>query len=332
MVEKQSYMFLTGPNVIKSVTGEVIDLEGLGGAAVHLGVSGTAHLTAGSDRDALAMARCVLGYFPSNNIDNPPYLETGDDPNRMDEVLNGIVPLDPSMPYNMHEVIQRIMDQDSFLELLSTFAQNVIVGFARLGGYSVGIVANNPTDKAGSMDIDSADKVGRFVNLCNAFNIPLITFVDSPGFLPGVGQEHGGVIRHGAKVLYAYSIATSPKICVVTRKAIGGAYVVLSSKYMGADFVYAWPSAQIAVMGEDGAANILWGKQIEAAQDKNAERARLTEEYRKRFMNPYNSAEAGYVDDIIEPRETRPVLISALVALRDKHEYTPPRKHGNMPV
>jgi methylmalonyl-CoA decarboxylase subunit alpha len=332
MVEKQSYMFLTGPNVIKSVTGEIIDFEGLGGAAVHHSLSGTAHLTAPGDKEALALARHALSYFPSNNLDNPPCLAGQDDPGRMDEELNSIVPLDPSMAYNMHEVIERVLDRGSFLEVFAGFATNAIIGFGRLGGMSVGIVANNPESKAGSMDIDSADKIGRFVHLCDAFNIPVITFVDSPGFLPGVGQEHAGVIRHGAKVLYAYSVTTVPKISVVTRKAIGGAYVVMSSKYMGSDLCFAWPSAQIAVMGEDGAANILWGKQIEAAKDKDAERARLTDEYRKRFMNPWASAEAGYIDDVIEPRETRMVLIASLDALRDKHEQLQPRKHGNMSV
>lgn len=331
MVEKQSYMFLTGPEVIKAVTGEVVDFETLGGADVHLGISGLAHLKSPNDREAIALCRRLLGYLPSNNMENPPYQSTEDDPQRMDETLNRIVPLDPTVPYSMHEVIERVVDRGSFIELQATYAQNAIVGLARLGGYVVGIVSQEPAFMAGVLDIDSSDKIARFVRFCDAFNIPLVTFVDSPGFLPGVDQEHRGIIRHGAKVLYAYSVATVPKISVITRKAYGGAYVVMSSKFMGGDICYAWPSAEIAVMGPEGAVNILFRKQIESAEDQATERARLVEDYRKRFLSPYVAASAGFVDDVIEPRETRPKLIAALNALREKSASLV-RKHGNMPL
>lgn len=332
MVEKQSFMFVTGPDVIRAVTGEQIDTEHLGGADVHLSMSGTAHLAAANERDALALTRRVIGYFPSNNVENPPFRPDGDDPLRMDNFLNNIVPLDPSIPYRMHEVIHRIVDQGSFLEIQPDWARNAITGLARLGGHSVGLIAQEPSVMAGVIDIDAADKIARFVRMCDCFNIPLITFVDSPGFLPGVDQEHRGIIRHGAKVLYAYSEATVPKICVITRKAYGGAYVVMSSKYLGTDVNYAWPSAEIAVMGAEGAVNILYREQIRNAANPTTERARLAAEYRDQFANPYAAAKAGYVDDIIEPRETRSKLIISLAALRDKFSSAPPRKHGNIPV
>ncbi len=332
MVEKQSFMFLTGPEVIKSVTGEIVDFESLGGAAVHLGTSGTAHLTAPNDLEAIATAQRVLSYLPSNNTENPPYMDTGDDPQRMDAALNAIVPLNPSEPYNMHEVVERIVDRGTFLELQATFARNAFVGLARMGGYPVGIVSQEPSVMAGSMEMNSADKIARFVRFCDAFNIPLVTFCDSPGFLPGVTSEHNGVIRHGAKVLFAYSEATVPKIQVVTRKGYGGAFIVMSSKVMGADVAFAWPSAEIAVMGPEGAANIVYRKQIEAAEDKAAERAKMVGEYRKTFLNPYAAAADGYVDDVIEPQETRKRVIAALAALREKTEITPARKHGNIPL
>uniref|UniRef100_A0A7C4L0D7 Acyl-CoA carboxylase subunit beta n=1 Tax=Bellilinea caldifistulae TaxID=360411 RepID=A0A7C4L0D7_9CHLR len=332
MVEKQSFMFLTGPEVIKSVTGEVVDTESLGGADVHLGISGTAHIKTQSDVEAIAMARRVLSYLPSNNVENPPFVDTGDDPNRMDDSLNSVVPLDPSEPYNMHEVIEKIVDNGTFIELQAAFARNAIIGLARMGGYTVGIVAQEPAFMAGSMDIDSADKIARFVQFCDSFNIPLVTFCDSPGFLPGVDQEHRGVIRHGAKVLYSYSNATVPKIQIITRKAYGGAYIVMSSKVMGADISFAWPSAEIAVMGPEGAANILYRKQIQEAEDPAAERKKIVEEYRKKFLNPYAAAADGFVDDVIEPRETRMRVIAALTALREKATSTPARKHGNIPL
>lgn len=332
MVERHSYMFLTGPEVIKAVTGEVIDSESLGGTDVHMSTSGTAHLAAQTEIEVLALCRHVLSYLPSNNIENPPYVQLTDDPLRMDEALNAIVPLDPAIPYSMHAVIAHIVDHDSLVEIQPTWACNAIVGLARLGGHSVGIVAQEPSVMAGVIDIDAADKIARFVRLCDCFNLPVVTFVDSPGFLPGVDQEHRGIIRHGAKVLYAYSEATVPKISVITRKAYGGAYVVMSSKYLGTDVNYAWPSAEIAVMGAEGAANILFKERINTALDPAAERAGLAADYRQRFNNPYHAASAGYVDDVIEPCETRPKLIAALGALRDKYAPAPPRKHGNIPM
>ncbi len=332
MVDKASYMFLTGPEVIRSVTGEEIDAEHLGGAAVHLGISGLAHLSAADEKQALQLCRTALGFFPQNNVENPPVLAPKTDQPFADTALNSIVPLDPQTPYSMLEVIQRVVDEGSFLELQTTFACNARIGFARMNGASVGIVAQEPSVMAGVLDIDSSDKIARFVRLCDCYNIPLITLVDSPGFLPGVDQEHRGVIRHGAKILFAFSEATVPKISIVTRKAYGGAYVVMSSKYMGGDINFAWPSAEIAVMGADGAANILYRKQIDAADDPRAERERLTEEYRKKFLNPYAAAQAGYIDEVIEPCETRERVIAALAALHDKHVAVFPRKHGNMPV
>lgn len=332
MVEKQSYMFLTGPDVIKSVTGEIVDFESLGGAEVHLSTSGTAHLTAKTEPEALALCRNVLSYLPNNNMENSPVIAPADDPLRMDGELNSIVPMDPSQPYSMHAVIQRVVDHNSFLELQATFAPNAVIGFARMDGSAVGIVAQEPSFIAGVIDIDASDKIFRFVRLCDCYNLPLVTFVDSPGFLPGVNQEHRGIIRHGAKVLYAYSEASVPKVSVVTRKAYGGAYIVMSSKYLGTDVTYAWPSAEIAVMGPEGATNILYRKQIEEAKDPLAERERLVREYREQFLNPYAAARAGSIDEIIEPSETRPRIITALAALREKQIPTPNRKHGNIPV
>ena len=332
MVEKSSFMFLTGPDVIKAVTGEVIDSESLGGASVHTSVSGVAHLSVASEKAAIDMARHFLSYLPSNNVENPPYVQPTDDLGRMDESLNSIIPLEATEPYIMHEVIEKIVDTDSWLEIQPDWARNAIIGLARIGGHSVGIVGQEPSIMAGVIDIDAADKMTRFVRMCDCFNIPLVTFVDSPGFLPGIAQEHGGIIRHGAKLLYAYSEATVPKICVITRKAYGGAYVVMSSKYLGTDVTYAWPSAEIAVLGAEGAANILFKKQIETAADPAAERKKLATEYREKFNNPYYAASTGYVDDIIEPRESRPKIIASLSALRDKYAPAPPRKHGNIPV
>ena len=332
MVDKNSFMFLTGPDVIKAVTGEVVDAESLGGTDIHMSVSGTAHLSAPTEQETLALARQVLAHFPSNNVENPPYHSPVDDPLRMDTELNHIVPLDPQEPYSMHEVIARVVDTGSLIEIQPIWAQNAIIGLARIGGHSIGIVAQEPSFMAGVIDIDASDKMSRFVRMCDCFNIPLVTFVDSPGFLPGVGQEHGGIIRHGAKLLYAYSEATVPKITVITRKAYGGAYVVMSSKFLGTDVNYAWPSAEIAVMGAEGAVNILFKKQIGNHDDPALERKRLVGEYREQFNNPYYAARAGYVDDIIEPRETRPKIIASLAALRDKYSAAPPRKHGNIPV
>jgi len=332
MVEKSSFMFLTGPEVIRAVTGEVIDAESLGGADVHMSISGVAHVSVKNESDALETVRHFLSYLPSNNVENPPYQKPNDELSRMDESLNSIVPINTSEPYIMHQVIERIIDKGTFFELQTGWARNAIVGLARIGGHSVGIVGQEPAIMAGVIDIDAADKMTRFVRMCDCFNVPLVTFVDSPGFLPGIAQEHGGIIRHGAKLLYAYSEATVPKICIITRKAYGGAYVVMSSKYLGTDVTYAWPSAEIAVLGAEGAANILFRKQIEAADDPAAERKKLAAEYRDKFNNPYYAASTGYVDDIIEPRESRPKIIAALSALRDKYAPAPPRKHGNIPV
>jgi len=325
-------MFLTGPQVIKTVTGEDIDSESLGGADVHLTVSGNAQLVAADEQQAIALARQALSYLPSNNMEPSPAYDPTDDTYRRSEKLNSLVPTDPSIPYSLRDAILEIVDQGSFLELQAGFAPNAIVGLAKLDGKSVGIISQEPAALAGCMDIDSADKISRTVRMCDAFNLPIVTFVDSPGFLPGVNQEHGGVIRHGAKVLYAYAESTVPKVSVVTRKAYGGAYVVMSSKYIGTDITYAWPSAEIAVMGAEGAVNILKRKELAAAADKEAERKRLEDEYRETYLNPYAAAKAGYIDEVIEPAETRQKLIEALEALQTKVENNPPRKHGNMPV
>ncbi|HBO34231.1 MAG TPA: methylmalonyl-CoA carboxyltransferase, partial [Anaerolineaceae bacterium] len=332
MVRKQSYMFLTGPAVIKTVTGEEVDSETLGGADVHLTVSGNCQLVGDNEQEAIALARQALSYLPSNNVEQAPVAQSSDPLNRRSVMLNNIVPEDPNQPYSMKDAIQAIMDQGSFFEVQAGYAPNAIVGLARLAGRAVGVVSQEPAMMAGVMDINSADKISRLVRMCDAFNLPIVTFVDSPGFLPGVHQEHGGVIRHGAKVLFAYAEATVPKVSVVTRKAYGGAYVVMSSKFLGTDITYAWPSAEIAVMGAEGAANILYGRQINAAKDPQAERERLTQQYQEDFLNPYAAAKAGYIDEVIEPAETRQKLIEALHALENKVEMNPARKHGNMPV
>jgi propionyl-CoA carboxylase beta chain len=332
MVEGNSSMFLTGPSVIKAVTGEEVDAETLGGARVHTSISGNAHLSAPSEEESLALCRRLLGYLPCNNMENPPIVETGDDPLRQDDALNHLVPPDPSEPYDMMEVLLRVFDRGTLLEIQPDWARNVIAGLARLSNRVVGVVAQQPLVMAGVMDINSSDKICRFVRFCDCFNIPVATFVDSPGFLPGVAQEHGGVIRHGAKVLYAYSEATVPKASVITRKAYGGAYVVLSSKYLGTDINYAWPSAEIAVMGPGGAVNILYRKEIQEAEDPVEKYNELVEDYTTRFSSPYYAASAGYIDDIIEPKETRTKLITSLGALQEKFNPMPPKKHGNMPV
>lgn len=331
MVEKQSYMFLTGPDVIKSVTGEIVDSEVLGGADTHLSVSGLAHLIAMDEQSALDLCRRVLGYLPSNHLENPPSGKV-EDPNRLCPELNSLIPLDATEPYSMHTVIEHIVDDCSFLELQAGFARNAIIGLARMGGESVGIIAQEPSVMAGVIDIDAADKICRFVRWCDCFNIPLITLMDSPGFLPGVDQEHRGIIRHGAKVLYAYSEATVPLVSIITRKAYGGAYVVMSSKYLGTDITYAWPSAEIAVMGPEGAVNILYRKQVESAADPVAERKRLTDEYREKYLSPYIAASLGVVDEVIEPQESRQKIISALRVLRNKAVNRPVRRHGNIPM
>jgi acetyl-CoA carboxylase carboxyltransferase component len=332
MVERTSYMFVTGPNIVKSVTHEDVDFEQLGGAEVHNATSGVAHFLAPSEPECLDLIRRLLSYIPSNNLDDPPQQETSDSPLREDPELDTLVPEQPNKPYDMRDVIRRVLDLDTFLEVQALFAQNIVVGFARLGGTSVGIVAQQPAVLAGVLDINSADKAARFVRFCDCFNIPLLTFVDVPGFLPGVAQEHGGIIRHGAKLLYAYCEATVPKLTVITRKAYGGAYDVMSSKHIRGDVNYAWPTAEIAVMGAEGAVPLIFREEIEAATDSAAEQARLIEEYRQKFAHPYIAAARGYVDDVIEPRQTRRKLHSALEMLHNKRDRNPPRKHGNIPL
>ncbi len=332
MTDKSSMMFITGPEVVKSVTGETIDHQGLGGARVHTGVSGVAHFVGRDERDSLDIVRRLLSYLPPNNMTPPPAVTSTDDPTRTDPNLNHLVPQSPNEPYDMYEVIRSVFDRDSWFEVQANWAQNAIVGFARLDGAAVGVVAQQPLVLAGSIDIDASDKISRFVRFCDAFNLPVITFADSPGFLPGVNQEHGGIIRHGAKIIYAYVEATVPKISVVTRKGYGGAYIVMGSKSLGADIHLAWPTAEIAVMGPEGAVNVIHRRELAAADDPDRRRAELVAEYRDTYANPYYSARRGIVDDIIEPAQTRPVLIAALGMVREQIRAVPPKKHGNMPV
>ena len=332
MVEETSYMFVTGPNVVRAVTHEDVDAERLGGATVHTTISGVAHLAARDEAEALAVIRRILGYLPQNNLSGPPQHSTADPSDRRDTALDTIVPDDPSKPYDMHDVISGIVDDRDFLEIQPGWAQNMIVGFARLGGKSVGIVAQQPAVLAGALDIDASTKAARFVRTCDCFNVPLVTLVDVPGFLPGVGQEHGGIIRHGAKLLFAYCEATVPKLTVITRKAYGGAYDVMSSKHIRGDMNFAWPTAEIAVMGIEGAVNIIFKDRIAAADDPAAERAKLVADYEAQFANPYVAAARGYVDDVIMPSETRPRLIGALEMLAGKRETNPRKKHGNIPL
>jgi acetyl-CoA carboxylase carboxyltransferase component len=332
MVEGSSYMFITGPEVVKTVTGEEVTFEDLGGAATHATRSGVAHLTAPDEQAVLEDARYLLSFLPQNNLEQPPYAEPVDAVEREDPELDAIVPDNPNKPYDMRDVIVRVVDDGEFLDIQPLWAENIICGFARLGGHPVGVVANNPRALAGTLDIDSSVKAARFVRTCDAFNVPLVTFVDVPGFLPGTAQEWGGIIRHGAKLLYAYCEATVPKLAVITRKAYGGAYDVMSSKHIRADFNFAWPTAEVAVMGPEGAVNIVFRKELEQAEDAEARRAELIEEYRAQFANPYVAAERGYVDDVIEPRRTRPVLVDALETALSKRERRPARKHGNIPL
>ena len=332
MVEGTSFMFVTGPNVVRAVTHEDVDAERLGGALTHATRSGVAHLAAGDEAEALAMTRRILSYLPQNNVDGPPSLAPRDPADRHDPALNEIVPDDPSKPYDMHEVIARVVDDGDFLEIQPGWAQNIIVGFARLDGRSVGVVAQQPAVLAGALDIDASTKAARFVRTCDCFNVPLLTLVDVPGFLPGVDQEDGGIIRHGAKLLYAYCEATVPKLTVITRKAYGGAYDVMSSKHIRGDMNFAWPTAEIAVMGVEGAVNIIFKDRIADAEEPAAERARLVADYETRFAHPYVAAARGYVDDVILPSETRPRLIAALRMLADKRDTNPRKKHGNIPL
>jgi len=325
-------MFLTGPEVVRAVTGEVVDAEQLGGALMHISTSGLAHFVSPTEGSAIQLARRLLSYLPANYLENPLQMPPVDAPPQAAEVLNSIVPLDPRQPYSMHTVIHNVVDAGSFVEVQEQYARNAIVGLARIAGQSVGIVAQAPEVLAGALDIDASDKITRFVRFCDAFNIPLITFVDTPGFLPGVNQEYHGIIRHGAKIVYAYATATVPKISIVTRKAYGGAYVVMSSKNLGTDVNLAWPSAEIAVMGGEGAATILFRREIAAAPDPEAARKLYADEYRDRYLNPYVAAEGGFIDEVIEPAETRSRLIGALTALRQKAVIPLARRHGNMPA
>jgi len=332
MVRGTSHMFITGPDVIRAATHEEITFEDLGGADVHNTISGVAHLAATDEAEALAMVKRLLSFIPQNNLEDPPFQETNDDPLRMDEALDNIVPDSPTKPYDIKDVIRHVVDDGDFFEVHEHFAPNLVVGFARLYGRAVGIVAQQPMHLAGALDINSSDKGARFVRFCDCFNIPLVTFVDVPGFLPGVAQEHGGIIRHGAKLLYAYCEATVPKVTVITRKAYGGAYDVMNSKHVRGDINYAWPTAEIAVMGPEGAVNIAYRKEIAEAEDPEAARQRLIADYRAQFANPYIAASRGYIDEVILPHETRPRLIAALEMLQNKRDENPPKKHANMPL
>jgi propionyl-CoA carboxylase beta chain len=332
MVEGSSYMFVTGPDVIRTVTHEDVTKEALGGAMTHNATSGVAHFAAADDRACLHLLRELLGYLPSNNVDDPPIVVTDDDPDREDPALDDLIPKQPSQPYDMLRLIDAVVDNGVFLEVHRHFARNIVVGFARLAGRSVGIVANQPAVLAGCLDIDASEKAARFVRFCDAFNIPLVTFEDVPGFLPGVAQEHGGIIRAGAKLLYAFAEATVPKVTVITRKAYGGAYCVMASKHLRTDFNFAYPTAEIAVMGPEGAVNILYKREIADADDPIAERDRRVAGFRDAFSNPFIAAARGFVDGIIEPRTTRRRLITALAACAHKRERTPSRKHGNIPL
>ncbi len=332
MVKNTSYMFVTGPDVVKSVTHEEVTFEELGGAETHNSISGVAHFAAENEEHALYLLGQLLSYLPANNMEDPPRIQCTDDPLRTDDALDSIVPKNPNKPYDIHAVISSVVDDGEFLEVHEYFAQNIVVGFARLNGRSAGIVANQPNVLAGVLDINASVKAARFIRFCDAFNIPIITFEDVPGFLPGTAQEHGGIIRHGAKLLYAYSESTVPKITVITRKAYGGAYDVMSSKHIRGDINLAWPTAEIAVMGPEGAINILYRRELAEAEDPEALRAELVEEYRETFANPYVAASRGYLDDVIEPSQTRPRLINALEMLQNKRDENPPKKHGNIPL
>jgi propionyl-CoA carboxylase beta chain len=332
MVEGSSYMFITGPDVVKTVTGEEVSFEDLGGAATHASRSGVAHFIAPDEEACLEDARYLLSFLPQNNLDPPAFAAPSDPVDREEPELDTLIPDSPNKPYDMKAVIERVVDDGDFLEVHERYAENIVCGFARLGGHSVGVVGNQPRSLAGVLDIDSSVKAGRFVRTCDAFGIPLVTFVDVPGFLPGTAQEWGGIIRHGAKLLYAYAEATVPKLAVITRKAYGGAYDVMSSKHIGADFNFAWPTAEVAVMGPEGAVNIVFRKELEEADDPDARREELIAEYRARFANPYTAAERGYLDEVIEPRRTRPILVDALETALTKREPRPRRKHGNIPL
>jgi acetyl-CoA carboxylase carboxyltransferase component len=332
MVRGSSFMFITGPEVVKTVTHEEVTFDELGGADVHAENSGVCHIAADTEANTLFLVRKLMSYLPQNNMEDPPFLPTGDSPLRREKALDSIIPDDPSKPYDIKNVISLLVDDSEFYEIQEAFARNIVIGFARLGGHSVGIVANQPAYLAGVLDIDCSEKAGRFVRFCDSFNIPILTLVDVPGFLPGLDQEHGGIIRSGAKLLYAYCEATVPKITLITRKAYGGAYDVMSSKHIRGDINYAWPSAEIAVMGPEGAVNIIFRKELAKAKDPEKKRAELVEEYRTKFANPYIAASRGYIDDVIEPSTTRARLINALEMLSHKRDSNPGKKHGNIPL
>lgn len=332
MVKGTGQMYITGPAVIKSVTGEEVSLEDLGGAMTNATKSGNCHFVADNDQQCLESVRRLLSFLPENNLEEAPFFDTSDDPNRMDEEMIRIIPDDPNKAYDMKQVITRTVDNGDFMEVHENFARNFIVGFARLGGQSVGILAQQPSVYAGSIDVNASDKGSRFIRFCDCFNIPLVTFVDVPGYMPGTDQEYKGIIRHGAKLLFAYSEATVPKITIITRKAYGGAYLAMCAKSLRGDINYAWPTAEIAVMGPDGAVNIIFKDAIDKAADPKAERQKLVAEYRDKFANPYVAAGKGYIDDVIDPRATRPKVIKALEMLRNKADTNPPKKHGNIPL
>ncbi len=332
MVEGSSYMFITGPDVIKTVTREEVTMQELGGALTHASRSGVAHLHTRNDEECLALIRELLSYLPANNSEDPPAIPATDSPTRTDPALNDVVPENPNKPYDMYNIIYSVVDDGNFFEVHRDYARNIIVGFARFNGRTAGIVANQPNVLAGCLDIDSSIKGARFVRFCDCFNIPIVTFVDVPGFLPGTAQEYGGIIKHGAKLLYAFCEATVPKVTIITRKSYGGAYVVMSSKHIRGDLNFAYPTAEIAVMGPDGAVNIIFRNEIQRAKDVEAERKLLVDEYRRTFANPYKAAELGYIDDVIIPEDTRPRIIDALETLRNKRDTNPPKKHGNIPL
>jgi propionyl-CoA carboxylase beta chain len=332
MVEHTSYMFVTGPDVIKTVTHEEVSKEDLGGAMTHNARSGVAHFAVTDDRECLLLVRELLGFLPGNNVDDAPRVETADPFDREDEALDALVPESPHQPYDILDLIHSVADDRHFLEVHRHYARNIVVGFARLGGRTVGVVANQPAHLAGTLDIDASVKGARFVRFCDAFNIPLVTFEDVPGFLPGTQQEFGGIIRHGAKLLYAFAEATVPKVTVITRKAYGGAYCVMASKHIRTDVNFAWPTAEIAVMGPEGAVNILYKRELDAAADPAALRAAKVAEFREKLANPFVAASRGFLDEVIQPRTTRPRLISALAALETKRDRNPPKKHGNIPL
>lgn len=332
MVKQSSYMFITGPNVIKAVTGEEITFEELGGAMAHNEKSGVAQFACESDEDAIDQIKTLLSYLPSNNMEDPPYVAPADDPNRAEESLNSIIPDNPNTSYDIKEVIRCIVDDGDFFEPHQFYAKNIVVCFARLNGHSIGIIANQPEHLAGCLDIDASDKATRFIRFCDAFNIPMLTIADVPGYLPGSQQEWGGIIRHGAKLLWCYSEATVPKLLLITRKDYGGSYIAMCSRHLGADMAFAWPTAEIAVMGAEGAANIIHKKEIDAADDPVEKRKEKIAEYNQKFSNPYCAAQRGYVDAVIQPSETRSRLIDALEAIATKRELRPAKKHGNIPM